>query len=74
MLFIRGHAGRVLAAAFDATGLEIRTLGIDGTLRAYSCDICGRPQQLLRLAERRLAATGREVTPAERRRYLEVVR
>jgi WD40 repeat protein len=71
MLFLRGHARRVLAASFDATGLNIATVGVDGTLRAYSCEICGGIAQLLRLAERRLAATGRELTPAERRRYLD---
>jgi len=71
MLFLRGHAGRVLAASFDATGLNIATVGVDGTLRTYSCEICGGIAHLLRLAERRLAATGRELTPAERRRYLD---
>jgi WD40 repeat protein len=71
LLFLRGHAGSVLAASFDPTGRTISTVGADGTLRAYSCEICGGIPELLRLAERRLAATSRELTPAERRRYLD---
>ena len=46
------------------------TVGKDGTLRAYDCETCGGIAELRRLAERRLAATGRELTTAERRRYL----
>ena len=48
---------------------RIVTRGADG-VRTYDCDTCGDLEELLALAERRLAATGRELSPAERRRYL----
>jgi WD40 repeat protein len=70
MLFLQGHTGPLLAATFDATGRRIATVGVDGSLRAYACEVCGGTEELLRLAERRLDATGRTLTPAERQRYL----
>ena len=69
-LFLRGHTGPLVAATFDATGRRITTVGTDGTVRLYACAICGGMNDLLPLARRRLAATGRAPTPAERRRYL----
>jgi WD40 repeat protein len=71
LLFLQGHRGRLLAVSFDAAGRQIATVGVDGTLRAYACEICGGTPELLQLAERRLAATGRKLTPAERRRYFD---
>lgn len=68
-LFLRGHRGRLVSAAFDAAGRRIATVGADGTLRSYTCAFCGGIGDLLPLAERRLAATGRQLTPSERRRY-----
>jgi hypothetical protein len=56
--------------SFDAAGRRIATVGVDGTLRAYAGRVCGGIPELLQLAERRLAATGRKLTPEERRRYL----
>lgn len=70
MLFLQGHAGPLLAATFDPTGRRIATFGTDGSLRAYACEVCGGTAELLRLAERRLDATGRTLTSGERRRYL----
>ena len=46
----------------------IVTGGEDGTVRTYRCLICGDSDELVKLAERRLAATGRELTSAERER------
>jgi WD40 repeat protein len=69
LLFLYGHSGRLLAVSFDAAGRRIATVGVDGTLRAYACRVCGGIPELLQLAERRLAATGRKLTPEERRRY-----
>ena len=70
MLFLEGHTGPVLAASFDSTGRRITTVGADGTVRSYACAVCGGVPELLGLAERRLAGTKRELTPAERRRYI----
>jgi hypothetical protein len=70
MLFLGGHVGRPVAASFDASGDHIETVGADGTVRSYACAICGGIPDLLPIAHRRLAATGRRLTPAEQRRYL----
>jgi hypothetical protein len=45
------------------------TGGDDGTVRRYRCVVCGGIDELVGLAERRLAATGRELTAEERERY-----
>jgi WD40 repeat protein len=71
LLLLKPDEGRVLAASFDTTGLKILAAGSDGVLTAYSCQIaCGDVGSLLALADRRIAATGRVLTPAERRHYL----
>jgi WD40 repeat protein len=69
LLFLRGHRGRLVAASFDAAGRRIATVGVDGTLRTYGCGVCGGVSELVQLAERQLAQTGRTLTPGERRRY-----
>ncbi len=66
--FLRGDGGPVRAAAFSSP-TRIVTRGDDG-VRAYVCDTCGGLEELLALAERRLAATDRELSAAERLRYL----
>ena len=66
--FLQGHGGPVRAAAFSSP-TRIVTRGDDG-VRTYVCDTCGGLESLLALAERRLAATGRELSPDERVRYL----
>jgi WD40 repeat protein len=67
---LRGHEGRVTSAGFERTGRTIVTGGVDGTVRTYECEICGSLDELVELAERRLAATRRELTPEERGSYL----
>jgi WD40 repeat protein len=70
ILRLRGHEGTTTAATFDPTGNLIVTGGVDGTVRTYSCEICGGIDHLLALANRRLAATRRELTAEEREQYL----
>lgn len=67
---LRGHDGTSTSAAFDPTGRTIVTGGVDGTVRTYTCRICGGLDELVALADKRLATTGRELTPEERERYL----
>jgi WD40 repeat protein len=67
LLFLDGHKGKLLAAAFDARGRRIETVGVDGTVRVYACGVCGRVPELLRIADARLAATGRRLTAGEAR-------
>ena len=58
------------AVAFDPSGRIIVTGGADGTVRTYRCDLCGGVDELVELADRHLAGTRRELTEAERERYL----
>jgi WD40 repeat protein len=69
LLFLPGGEAHMFAASFDPSGLRIMAVGIDGKFRSYSCEVCAGIPGLLRLAERRLEATGRELTQAERARY-----
>jgi WD40 repeat protein len=68
--YLRGHNGPVTSAGFDPSGRTIVTGGEDGSVRTYRCEICGGLDELVELAERRLAVTGRELTAEERERYL----
>jgi WD40 repeat protein len=70
VFYLRGHRGPATSATFDPTGLVIVTGGLDGTVRRYLCSVCGDLEELVALAEERLAATGRELTTDERDRYL----
>ena len=65
LYFLQGHEGPVRAAAFSSP-TRIVTRGDDG-VRTYVCDVCGGLRQLVALAERRLAATSRELSSDERR-------
>jgi WD40 repeat protein len=67
---LKGHEGVVTAATFDPSGRIIVTGGEDGTVRSYRCELCGPADELTTLAEARLAATGRALTPEERELYL----
>jgi WD40 repeat protein len=67
--FLQGHEGGHLRAAEFRGSDQIVTSGADG-VRRFLCDTCGGLTDLLRLAERRLAATERAFTEAERRLYL----
>jgi hypothetical protein len=46
------------------------TSSSDGTLRDYTCQLCGGIDDLLAVANARFAALSRPLTPAERKRYL----
>jgi WD40 repeat protein len=58
------------AVAFQADSRTIVTREEDGVVRRYVCELCGSLEELMALAERRLDATGRTLTAAERARYL----
>jgi WD40 repeat protein len=70
ILRLQGHEGTTTAATFDPSGTVIVTGGVDGTVRSYVCEICGGVDDLLALAESRLAATRRELTREEREQFL----
>jgi WD40 repeat protein len=68
---LRGDEAPLTAATFVPGRYEIVTASSDGTVRVYPCDVCGRLDALIALADRRLAATGRVLSPEERNRYLD---
>jgi hypothetical protein len=57
-----------------STDLGARTIaeqgGEDGTVRVWACTISGGVDELLALADARLALTGRTLTDEERARHL----
>jgi WD40 repeat protein len=69
LLFLRGHQGALTSASFNPAGDTIVTSGVDGTVRLYRCDICRSGPALVGLATRRLARTGRVLTPAEKAQF-----
>jgi WD domain, G-beta repeat len=67
--YLRGHAATLVAASFLSDKV-VATADESGEIRAYTCQTCGRLADLVELARGRLAVTGRELTSAERARYL----
>jgi WD40 repeat protein len=67
--YLRGPETQLVAAAFDGDD-RIVSVEADGTVRAARCSLCVGIPGLLRLAEGRLAQTGRVLSDDERARYL----
>jgi WD40 repeat protein len=63
------NAGQPIDAKFVGER-QVVIAARDGTIRAWTCVTCGTLDDLVALAERRLARTGRTLTPDERRRFL----
>jgi WD40 repeat protein len=57
LFYLRGHGPLVTSAVFAPDRPTILTASGDGTVRTYACEVCGDLPALVRLAERRLAAT-----------------
>jgi WD40 repeat protein len=69
VFFLRGHTATLTAASFSRDGRRILTADRTGARKSYRCEICGDLEDLVAIAERRLAATGRRLTPSRRARY-----
>jgi WD40 repeat protein len=67
--FLQGHKGKLTSASFAGTSQTIVTSGVDRTVRTYECRICTGIVGLTKLADRRLAATGRRLKPAEQQSF-----
>ena len=70
LFYLRGHTEPLTSASFSPDGTRILTSSRDGTLRTYTCELCGNSKDLLTTAKARLATLARPLTPAERNRYL----
>jgi WD40 repeat protein len=55
VFFMRGHEAPLTAVAFDPASRRVATGSRDGEVRTYTCTICGSLDELVALAERRLA-------------------
>ena len=62
-----GQAGRELGGPDSRT---VVAASAGDVVSSYECRVCGEIPELLALAEERLSATGRELTPEERELYL----
>jgi len=65
-----GPEGPFTAATFQPDSRTIVAVTEAGVVTTWECRICGEIPELLVLADERLAATGRTLTPEERELYL----
>jgi WD40 repeat protein len=66
LAYLRGPAAALVGAAF-VSARRVIAASLDGTVRSYRCGVCGGLDELLRLADARIHATGGRLTAAERR-------
>ena len=66
---LEGAPGPYAAAAFTPDSRTIVALTEQGVVSRYRCRVCDGIPGLLELADERLAATGRQLTPQERELY-----
>jgi WD40 repeat protein len=66
--------GLLTSVAFSPKGWRVVAGSDDGKVETYDCTLCGGVPQLVGLARARLAALGKNLTPAERRTYIGVTR
>jgi WD40 repeat protein len=66
---LMGPPGPFRAVAFTDDSRTIVARTEEGVVVAYRCGLCGGVSELLALADERLGATGRELSPEERELY-----
>jgi WD40 repeat protein/outer membrane biosynthesis protein TonB len=54
LFYLRGHQGALRSIAFAPRGESLVTGGVDGTVRTYTCSICGNLDQLRAIARAKL--------------------
>src|SRR5262249_13704874 len=62
---LQGHTGQVTAASSSPDGTRILTASHDGTVRLYTCEVCGGYDRLVAAATARLGALTDRLTPAQ---------
>jgi WD40 repeat protein len=60
LFFLRGHRRPLTSVAFSPRDWRIATASADGTIRTYSCALCGGTRTLVRIGKARLAALAAE--------------
>ena len=70
VLFLRGHGPRVRSVAFFPDSRRVASIGDDGTVRTYLCELCGTAPRARRARAALLDRLGSNLTPAERKRYI----
>jgi WD40 repeat protein len=70
VLFLRGHGPRVRSVAFFPDSRRVASIGDDGTVRTYLCELCGTAPQLAVRARRLLDRLGSNLTSDERKKYI----
>ena len=70
LTYLYGPKPSVTAAAFEPDSRTIVTRETDGTVRRYTCELCGPLEELTALARKRLRGTGRAISAADRERFL----
>ena len=68
--YLRGHEAPLTDASFSPDGTVTLTASRDGTVRSYTCEVCGSLNALVRVAKARLAALAAPLSPEDRLRYL----
>jgi WD40 repeat protein len=68
--YLRGHEEPLTSASFAPESNRILTSSRDGTVRAYTCEICGEVDALVAVAEARLTSLARPLAPADREQYV----
>jgi WD40 repeat protein len=59
LFFLAGNTGPIEAAAFAPRGWMLASAGSDGSIRTFTCSLCGTTPELEQLARQRLAALAR---------------
>ena len=70
LMYLYGPTSPVSALAFESNSRTIVTREEGGVVRRFACELCGGLEELSALARSRLQATGKEISEAERARYL----
>ncbi len=66
VLVLRGRSAEVTDVSMDAGGQVFASSSSDGSMQVYRCEVCGQPDDLLRLSRERAS---RQLTDDEMRRF-----
>jgi WD40 repeat protein/DNA-binding SARP family transcriptional activator len=67
LVVLRDHGRGTLSASFDPAGRRVLSTDVDGNIWISPCEVCGSLAEVRRLGRARAA---RQLTPAERERFL----